>query len=134
MTSDAALVYAVSITPFRTKSEANRSQREHWATTHRRAQKQRSTVYLMLRHLLPPPPPLPLVVHVTRVAPRPLDPHENLPASMKHVVDGVSDYLAGAHGQGQDRQEGLVFNYAQRRGKPREYGVEIQLLPQEKTQ
>lgn len=115
----------VTLSPFRTISEANTSQREHWAAKHKRAKGQRSTVYRWLRHLLPAlPPPFPLRVTLTRIAPRLLD-SGNLEPSVKHVQDGVADYLCGAYGQGEDRQPGLTWQYAQRRGQPREYGVTI---------
>lgn len=111
---------------FRTVNELNASQREHWATKHKRAKLQRSTTFRWLRQLLPAiPPPLPLKVVVTRIAPRCFDSHDGLAASAKHVVDGISDYLAGTYGQGQDQQPGLFWRYGQRRGKPKEYGVEI---------
>lgn len=37
----------------------------------------------------------------------------------------LADSLAGAYGTGQDRQPGLQWQYAQRRGKPRVYAVHI---------
>jgi hypothetical protein len=113
----------------RTINELNVSRQEHWATKHKRAKLQRSTTFHGLRHLLPArPPPLPLKITVTRIAPSGgLDSHDGLAASVKHIIDGISDYLAGAYGAGQDQQPGLVWAYRQRRGKPREYAVEIRL-------
>jgi hypothetical protein len=37
----------------------------------------------------------------------------------------IADWFAGAEGCGNDRQPGLTWHYAQRRGKPREYALEI---------
>ena len=42
----------------------------------------------------PPAFPLPCVVTLTRVAPRLLDEHDNLRASLKACVDGISQRLA----------------------------------------
>lgn len=115
------------ILPLRLVSESN--QREHWATKARRVKQQRSTTWLLLRATLGAPSqwPLPLTITITRVAPRLLDTHDNLCASAKAVADGISDFLAGEYSKGQDRQDGLVFRYAQRRGKPKEYAVEIRV-------
>lgn len=56
-----------------------------------------------------------------------LDAEDNLPASLKAIRDGVSDWLAGSYGEGEDRQPGLTWRYAQQRGKPHEYAVLITL-------
>jgi hypothetical protein len=119
--------HAVVLDHFKTISESNA--RGHWATRYRRTKEQRSMVYRWLRHLLPDGRTLarPLTITLTRVAPRPLDAHDNLAAALKACVDGVSDYLAGAYLAGQDRQPGLAFVYAQRKGKPKTYSVEILL-------
>lgn len=114
--------------PIRTISESNH--REHWAQRARRAQQQRSEVYLTLRAAWGAPPQAPysmygpILVLLTRLAPRAFD-QGNLEASLKHIQDGVADWLAGAYGQGQDRQEGLLWRYRQQRGAPKTYAVVI---------
>ena len=110
-------------------SESNR--REHWTTRHRRAKEHRASVfYSLLAHVPRPVGQLrPLTITITRIAARMLDEGDNLPMSAKHIRDGVADWLAGAYGQGQDRQPGLHWHYAQRRGGTREYGVEITFQP-----
>lgn len=53
------------------------------------------------------------VVHLTRVAPgQPLDEHDNLPASLKHVVDGICDRLGVDDGN----KFRIRFEYSQERG------------------
>ena len=115
--------YQLWLGGLRLESEANI--REHWAATYRRTQDHRYRTYIELRATGWGPPPLPLVITLTRVAPSGLDAGDNLPASAKACRDGVSDWLAGGYLQGQDRQKGLEWRYAQRRGGVREYGVEI---------
>lgn len=111
-----------------TRTEANTA--GHWAPKHRRARAQRRATYLWLRHLLPPTPPaMPVRITVVRVAPRLLDSHDNLASALKHVVDGISDYLAGGYLQGEDRQPGLTWEYGQQRGKAHEYAVEVIVAP-----
>lgn len=69
----------------------------------------------------------PLVVVLTRIAPRDLD-AGNLEASLKAVQDGVADWLAGEYGQGQDRQPGLFWRYGQQRGRSQEYAILVRLV------
>lgn len=117
-----------TLIPLRTVSESN--QREHWATRAKRVKMQRSTVFYELgapwaqRTLRESRP---LVVLLTRIAPRSLD-DGNLEASLKAVQDAVADWLAGGYGTGQDRQPGLRWRYAQHRGSPGEYAVEISII------
>lgn len=117
--------------PLHTVSESN--QREHWARRAKRVRLQRSTIFYELgapwaqRTLRESRP---LVVILTRIAPRSLDPG-NLESSLKSVQDGVADWLAGNYGKGQDRQPGLVWRYRQRRGAPRAYAVEISITTDE---
>lgn len=105
--------------PIKTVSEPN--QRGHWAVKHRRTAPQRAVVDLALRALVRGIA-FPLVVLLTRIAPRALDPGDNLNCSMKGVRDGVADAL-GIN----DRDARVTWEYAQRRGKPKEYGVEIRI-------
>ena len=106
--------------PIRTVSEAN--QREHWAKKAKRAKGHRSVVAWALssrgvKGLLGRP----LSVTLTRIAPRGLD-ADNLAGSFKHVQDGVADAL------GIDDRH-IVWVYEQRKGKPKEYAVEIRIEP-----
>ena len=120
--------------PIRTVSESN--QREHWARRAKRVRLQRSIIYFSLREAwcavpqAPYPVYGPIVVILTRIAPRALD-AGNLESSLKSVQDGVADWLAGNYGKGQDRQPGLRWRYAQRRGNPGEYAVEISVTCEE---
>lgn len=110
--------------PLRLVSEKN--QREHWSKRHARVKAQRQQVYEALSrlwdfgHTLG----LPLTVRLTRIAPRALDDDNNVIAC-SGCRDGVSDWLAGQYLQGQDRQDGLMWLYAQRRVAPEFHCVEI---------
>lgn len=94
-----------------------------WQAKARRTQAQRRLTFQCLMYLWAPVG-LPLVVTLTRIAPRALD-DDNLATSLSAVRDGVSDWLAGILHRGEDRQAGLVWQYTQRRGPPRFYAVEI---------
>lgn len=62
-----------------------------------------------------------VVITLVRVAPRPFD-GDNLQASLKPVRDGVADAF-----NLRDDAINLTWAYAQRRGKVREYGVQVVL-------
>ena len=123
--------------PLHLVSEANAH--EHWRVRQRRAKAQRAAVSLSMsaeirartsggllygaKLLQHPRELLPCVVTITRIAPRSLD-DDNLVGSAKHVRDGVADALGI-----DDRSPLVQWRYAQRRGKPREFAVEITLEP-----
>jgi len=112
----------VTIPGLRLVSESN--QREHHMARARRVMHQRDIACMCTRvPIVREKPQLPLVVTLTRIAPRALDAHDNLRASFKAVADGVTDAL----GLKTDRVEGLSFEYAQARGKAREYGVRVEI-------
>ncbi len=103
------------VAPIKTVSEAN--QRDHWVKRHRRAKRQRRDAALITpRH------PLPVVVTLTRIAPRKLD-DDNLRGALKAVRDGVTDKL----GLTDDSDPRLTWVYRQERGQPKQYGVSIEL-------
>ncbi len=117
--------WALRFCQLRTVSESN--QCEHWTRHARRTHYQRTLVFnkLALHGSWPAPLP-PLNIRLIRIAPRALD-DDNLCGALKAIRDGVADYLAGAYLAGDDRQEGIAWTYAQTRGEPREYSVEIQI-------
>lgn len=115
------------ILPIRTWSEPNL--RGHWARRARRAHKQREAARMLVRAALASLPPWnparegkrKRTIWLIRLAPRELD-SDNLVASMKAVRDGVADALG--MDDGDDR---LRWRYAQRRGKPGEYSVLVEI-------
>jgi len=65
---------------------------------------------------------LPVVVSVTRVAPsQGLDPHDGLGAALKGIIDGISDGL----GLKNDRDTRVQWQLSQRRGRAKEYAVDV---------
>lgn len=58
---------------------------------------------------------------LTRIAPRELD-GDNLQSSLKACRDGVADWLGV-----DDRDPRVTWSYAQRRGAPHYYAVEVQV-------
>lgn len=96
--------------PIRTVSEANAH--THWRERARRAKTQRlaAGVRVLAAIGLAPAPQLPLVITLTRIAPRKLD-SDNLAGSLKHVRDGIADVLGF-----NDRDERCTWVYDQQRG------------------
>ena len=113
--------------PIRTWSEPNL--RVHWAKRARRAHKQREAARMLVRAALAPLPnwnPLragnrKLTVRLWRIGPRELD-SDNLAAALKAVRDGVADALGMDDGDPR-----LAWLYGQRRGKPGEYAVVVEI-------
>lgn len=66
--------------------------------------------------------PLPVIVTLTRVAPRSLD-SDNLQSAFKSFRDGIAD----AHGVNDKDEKVIKFEYAQRKGKPGECAVECKI-------
>ena len=107
--------------PIRTVSEANI--RVHWAVRAKRVKAQRLAVSMVLgsrRSLIDRPP---YVVTLCRVAPSKGLDTDNLCSSLKASRDAVAAILGIDDGDAR-----ITWRYAQRRGKPKEYAVEILIL------
>lgn len=109
--------------PIRVVSEANAH--EHWRARQKRAKQQRGLLPVLLRAKLSPPPAAPLVVELTRIAPRDLD-SDNLAGSFKHVRDGIADWL-GIN----DRSPLVTWSYAQERGPAKSYSIRVEIAARE---
>jgi hypothetical protein len=120
-TDTASRAVTVSV-PIRAES-LNRAYAEHWAKRHRRNTSHQLAVYTALR-AAKAPHTVPCVVTLTRVAPRPIDSHDNLRGSTKACVDAVALWL-----NVDDADERVQWQYAQRRGGVREYAVLIEVAP-----
>ena len=97
--------------------------REHWTTKHRRVKGQRSVVALFLGGK--PRPPLPVVVTLTRIAPRSLD-SDNLQGAFKGVRDEVSKWIGYP-----DNDPRIEWRYGQRQGGVKVYAIEVRIEPAE---
>lgn len=108
--------------PIRTKSELN--QREHWSKRHKRLSGHRKTVAMVLRSkaFVSLASFSSFVVTLTRIAPRELD-DDNLRGAIKGCRDGVADFLGL-----DDRDPRVRWEYGQRRGRVREYAVEVNVV------
>lgn len=107
----------VVVVPIRTVGGMN--VREHYMARSRRVKKEREATQWALLPLKRPV--LPVVVTLTRVAPSSgLDSHDNLRSAVKSVADQVAQWLGL-----DDRDPRVTWRYEQRRGRPKEYAVEI---------
>lgn len=102
--------------PLRIESVANL--REHWTAKAKRAKEHRHAAMVV-----PVALPLPAVVTLTRIAPRPLD-DDNLAHAFKALRDGIADRFGVA-----DNHPDLTWRYAQRQGGARFYAAEIHIEP-----
>ena len=106
--------------PCRTVSALN--VREHPMARARRVKRERTNAWLALRQVTAERYELPIVITVTRIAPRALDGHDNLGASLKPTIDGIADFLGVA-----DNDPRVTFKTAQERGLPKFYGIRIEV-------
>jgi hypothetical protein len=105
--------------PIKTVSESNAH--EHWRVRQKRAKCQRGTVRIVLQSSTVKPA-LPCTIRLVRIAPRKLD-QGNLAGAMKHIQDGCADWIGV-----DDRHDDVVkYEYAQERGKPKEYAIRIEV-------
>jgi hypothetical protein len=106
--------------PLRTVSESN--SHTHWRVKAKRVAMQRRVVSLVLRPQVAAWKPMwPLVVSLTRVAPRALD-DDNLRGCLKAARDAVADVLGI-----RDNDPRVTWTYAQTRGAPRAHFVRIEI-------
>ena len=112
--------------PIKTASEANSS--EHWTKKAKRHKIQKNWVKWAY-HSDKPRIQIPCTVVLTRIAPRALDSHDNLPTSLKYLADGVAECLipGKAVGRADDCKE-ITWEYRQEKGKPKEYAVRIEIM------
>ncbi len=107
--ADVALTVEVT-----TPNPLNRSgrSRHFWAVDADRKRVEEATA-VGLHGLVPPR--LPAAVTLTRVSPATLDAHDGLPAALKHVVDGLAEWLGCDDGD----TSAVTWTYAQRRERAR---------------
>jgi hypothetical protein len=111
--------------PVKTVSEANSS--EHWIKKANRHKIQKWMIRKSFRdHDVNVT--LPIEITLTRIAPRMLDAHDNLPCCFKYFVDAIAAELTGIKqaGRADDCKE-ITWKYDQKKGRVREYSVEIKI-------
>jgi hypothetical protein len=111
--------------PIRTVSEANRGS-EHWTKTRLRKKKQSQAVWAQWKSVNPPVS-VPCKIVFTRIAPRTLDDDNNVSA-FKTIRDEVSGLINPGHARGRaDNGGGMIWEYRQEKGKPKEYAIRIEI-------
>jgi len=111
--------------PVKTVSEANSS--EHWVKKANRHKTQKWMVRKAFRdHSINVQ--LPVEITMTRIAPRMLDSHDNLPCSLKFLADQVASEITGIKqaGRADDCKE-ITWKYFQKKGKVKQYAVEVKI-------
>lgn len=111
------------VLPIETISEGNCF--EPWRNKHARHTKQKKIVrmaMLPLKYSIT----LPCQITFCRIAPGTLDEHDNLPMSLKYIVDAIASEITGDYRPGRaDGNKGLTWKYEQEKGPA--YGVKIQI-------
>lgn len=101
------------VIPLKIPSAANL--REHPMARYRRAKSQRAAAIVVPVH------PLPCIVRLIRIAPRPLD-SDNLQSAFKSLRDGIADRLGV-----KDNDPRVRWEYDQQRGAPKLYAVRVEV-------
>jgi hypothetical protein len=96
--------------------------RVHWTARAKRAKTERAIVAAALRHHPFTADKVPSSCTLTRIAPRALD-DDNLAGAFKSIRDEVAAFFDVDDGP----KGPIAWRYAQRKGEPRQYGIEINL-------
>lgn len=108
--------------PLVTVSEANCS--EFWKTQNDRHQAQKAIVAMILNPVKDRVK-LPCHIKLSRLAPRKLDKADNLPTSMKYILDACCAIITGDFRPGRaDSDERISVSYDQKKSSA--YGVEVE--------
>jgi hypothetical protein len=106
--------------PLKVVSVANL--RECWRKRASRAKAHRFQTWAELRRIDPGRKLFAgVTVTLTRVAPRPLD-DDNLRSALKSARDGIADWFGVP-----DNHPAISWQYAQTKGKPKQYGLQIEI-------
>lgn len=63
---------------------------------------------------------------MTRISRKFLDEHDNLPCSMKYIVDELAAYLTNDFRSGQaDNDDRITWEYSQEKGSPQEVRIDF---------
>lgn len=110
--------------PIRTVSECNVCQ--HWTEKKKRKDMQKIIVRSSYNKENPTIK-FPCIITLTRIAPRTLD-DDNLRGSLKCIRDSIADCITPGLAPGRaDNKKGIEWMYEQKKGKPNEYAVEIEI-------
>jgi hypothetical protein len=110
------------ILDIRTVSEANSN--EHWTKKRKRHVGQKNAIFFeFYRKILITPP---CSVKLTRLAPRLLDSHDNLPTAFKWIVDAIAEQINKNLPTGQaDNDKRITWEYDQIKSK--DYAIKIEV-------
>ena len=95
--------------------------REHWSVKAKRTRSHREAFGLLTRAKIIPS--LPVVVTLTRIAPRELD-DDNLQSAFKAIRDGVADRMGV-----KDNDKRVRWLYGQERGRAKQYSARVTITP-----
>jgi len=108
--------------PLRLVSEANNT--EHWTKKRKRKLQQQKMIGYLLNSQ-EKPPYFPVLVTLTRIAPRELD-GDNLQMAFKSIRDALAGWLFPGKAPGQaDSDKRIFWVYTQEKGQSKEYAVQI---------
>ena len=99
---------------------------EHWSQAAKRHRQQKFLVRAYLNGKINDFK-IPCRIKLTRVAPYTLDFSDNLPMSMKWILDSICDMIVPGLPAGRADSKGFKIEYDQKQGLPKEYAVEVEI-------
>lgn len=120
------IIASWTIPNMRIVSEGNSNENFWKKSARRKIQKTNTKVYFLREN---PDIRLPCSIRLTRIAPRMLDSHDNLPMSLKWIVDSLADCIfpGKAAGRADDCKE-ITWLYNQEKGKTKEYALRVEIM------
>lgn len=114
------------ILPIKTVSEANKH--EHWSASSKRHKAQKTRIKWQFK-IESAKISIPCIIKLTRISPRILDDDDNLPMAFKWIKDAIADNLIPGLAVGRaDSDPRLKFQFAQEKGKPKEYAIKVEFF------
>jgi len=112
--------------PIKVYNEANNT--DHWSKKAARRKSQKLAIYCTLKDVVTPEM-LPCKIILTRISPRKLDQHDNLPYAFKGILDSLCSLLVPDKAIGQaDSDSRIQVEYRQSKGEKYECAMEIEIL------
>ncbi len=111
--------------PIQTVSEGNLF--EHWHKAAKRHTQQKMLIKLYLKEISAFKDKK-ITVKLTRISPRRLDSHDNLPMAFKFVGDAISELIYPGLKAGRADDSDLIdWSYAQEKGRPKEKAMRVEV-------
>jgi hypothetical protein len=124
MTNSSKNIVKSWILPLKIETAANKW--EHWTKSRLRKKNYLQCLFTIRPEVIQIQPPV--VISLTRIAPRALD-YDNLLHAFKSIRDDITKWIFPDKPRGQgDERCGIEFIYSQEKGEPKQYAIRIDVI------